>query len=168
LPFAFADCKVPPIEQIALEDEMGNGLALSFRVDKIAKGNPEVAEAIKAFEAASKAAKEARLAAQTALANTPEGRLLSDASTGHAAPQLVVERFGSLVIRVRHHRIAREPDTSIAPQTLNALLTGKLLTDDEKRALLQRQGIRFADPPAHASADEADLAIADFDDEIPF
>ena len=142
------------------------GTKLSVRVRRIAAANPKVMDALGAFDTAIRAATQAKCTLSDALKDTPEWRLLEGAG---GEPVVSVDRFGSVHIttRVREEYVP-QPNT-LAPQTLNALITGKLLTDDEKRALLTNQGIRVTVPAAPTGSDaDASLIVSDFDDEIPF
>ncbi len=149
------------------ENEMANQTKLSVKVAKLAQGSPPIKEALTAFEAAMKAAADAKAALTSVIRETPEWRVLQGAGD---EPRVVVSNYGNveLVSLVRHSWEPR-PET-LAPQTLNALITGKLLNDDEKRQLLANQGIRLTKPaqPGEEGVESMLLHFSDFNDEIPF
>ena len=145
---------------------MSSPTKLSIKTGSIAAANPKVKEASDAFYAAMEAATDAKKALTAALKDTPEWRLLAGAA---GDPSVVVSPYGDVRLVARYHPDYEPRPDTLAPQTLNALITGKLLTDEEKRVLLETQGIRLKKPePRKPGVGDDLLNVSDFDDEIPF
>jgi hypothetical protein len=141
-------------------------MKLSIKTGAIAAAHPKVKEAVDAFHAAMKVATDAKKALAVALKDTPEWRLLAGAA---GEPSIVVGPYGDVRLIARYHPEYEPAADTLAPQTLNALITGKLLTDEEKRVLLETQGIRLTKPePRKPDANDDLLNVSDFDSEIPF
>lgn len=139
-------------------------LKLGIKVAKIGQAHPAVHAAYEAFKAAVKAAQDAKKVLTAELKKTPEWTIIH--TSANREPVVRADGYGNSELSARYVDLDYRNDTSIAPQTLNALLTMKLLTDEQKKNLLKQQGI-LIDGPKPRGEDNA-LSFANFDDEIPF
>lgn len=129
---------------------------LKFKLYPIAQSDPACVDALKQENDARKALREAQQNLAQAIRKTTIYKAIEALAS---EPGDVSFDFDEMKIGIWNGRYDRwgvefsEPKSASAhvdPKTLNALITGKLLTDEEKRGLLKSQGVdldAFASKP---------------------
>jgi hypothetical protein len=122
----------------------------------IGSASPECGEALKDWQKAISEAEGKRKALEAVYRNTPEYAALTRLVGYAAAPSIGADGIrisGSSASYSGGILWEHKPDPyagMLDPKTLNMLLSGKLLTDAEKRQLLARHGVTFDDPTPKA------------------
>lgn len=120
----------------------------------IGRASPECEQALKEWQAALRGAEEKREELALAYRQTPEYAALKRMVSYNCHPTITEEGIRiSGSIPSYNGGILWDTKTQVAnyyldPKTLNMLISGKLLTDAEKRKLLARHGVTFDDPLA--------------------